>query len=232
MDAVRVYIVEDDPMVASINKRFTEKVVPFKVVGTSSTEQDAIGQIKVLEPDLVLLDIYLPQGNGLDLLQKIRQQNIPTDVILVTAAKDTSTIHQTLRFGAVDYLIKPFDFERLQQALRNYLKLRQLMAKNLDLSQNELDKLNALGDLNLDSSNPNGSTSFLPKGVHQLTLDQIISFLIKQNKPLSCQHIASALAMSKITVWRYLEYLLEKGKVKVELEYGTIGRPTKRYSVS
>jgi response regulator of citrate/malate metabolism len=214
-------------MVAHINKKFTEKVPPFKVVGTSFDSDDAIEKIKELKPDLLLLDIYLPQKNGLYILQEIRQQNIPIDVIMVTAAKDTATIHQALRFGAVDYLIKPFDFERLQQALCNYLNLRQLMDKNLNLSQEELDKLNSF---NLNTIN---TATILQKKVHQLTLDQITNFLLEQNQPLSCQQIASALAISKVTVWRYLEYLADKGNVKIQLEStGFSGRPTKLYSIA
>ncbi|HWJ02822.1 MAG TPA: response regulator [Verrucomicrobiae bacterium] len=225
MEQIKVFIVEDDPMVASINQRLTEKVTPFSVVGTGTTEAGALNQIETLNPDLVLLDIFLPQGNGLELLKQIRNRNIPTDIIVVTAAKDTNTIYETLRYGAVDYLIKPFDFERLQLALRNYLRLRQLMGKDKTLNQAELDKLNFMPE----ESNP--VSGWLPKGVHTITLEQIISYLIKQSQPVSCLDLASALSISKITVWRYLEYLISKEKVEVELEYGTKGRPTKLYRV-
>lgn len=226
MELIRVFIVEDDPMVASINKQFTEKVMPFKVIGTSSTESDAFEKIKELQPDLVLLDIFLPSGNGLNLLKQIRKENISTDIILVTAAKDTATIQETLRYGAVDYLIKPFDFERMQQALLNYLNLRQLIIEHANVSQDELDQYNHsvdIGGLNTLSS--------LPKGVHFLTLKQLLNYLDSQKNPMSCQQIADALTLSKITAWRYLEYLVEKGKVEVALEYGAIGRPTKQYRI-
>lgn len=225
MKDVKVFIVEDDPMVALINTRFVENLPPFKVIGTSSTEENALETISKLRPDLILLDIYLPQGNGLDLLKQIRYLGLPIDVILVTAAKDSATIYESLRFGAIDYLIKPFDFERLQQAFNNYLRLRQLISKNIDLKQEDLDKLNMPSD-------EDKSLTDLPKGVHLLTLEQILSFLLKQDQPLSCQQIASALNMSKITVWRYLEYLTDNGKLKVDLVYGTVGRPTKYYRAS
>ncbi|MEW6661017.1 MAG: response regulator [Bacillota bacterium] len=223
MKTVQVLIVEDDPMVAHINKQLTEKVVPFKVVGICTTEEEAINAIAALKPDLVLLDIYLPSGSGLSLLQAIRQQDLPSDVILITAAKDISTVSQALRHGAIDYIIKPFDLERLEKALKNYLRLRSILAKDKDLSQEDLDNLNQISSEKPEQMGP------LPKGVHSLTLDQIMSFLLKQVRALSCQQIASALSMSKITVWRYLEYLVAKGKIKVELEYGTKGRPTKLY---
>lgn len=224
MEVIKVLIVEDDPMVASINDRFIAKIPHFKVVGASSTEDEALHAIHVLKPDLVLLDIYLPQGNGLDLLKQIRYSGLPIDVILVTAAKDSNTLNESLRFGAVDYLIKPFDFERLQQAFQNYLKLRKLISKKTDLSQFELDKLKMVEE--------DGKTlADLPKGVHLLTLEQILSFLLKQDHALSCQQISSALHMSKITVWRYLEFLTNTNKIKVELVYGPVGRPTKHYRV-
>ncbi|WP_028309264.1 response regulator transcription factor [Desulfitibacter alkalitolerans] len=225
MKKITVFIVEDDPMVVSINKRFTEKIVPFKVIGTSSSQDNALTQIKQLRPDIVLLDIFLPQGNGLEILKQIRQQDIPTDVILITAAKDTYTIYQTMRYGAIDYIIKPFDMERLEQSLRNYEKLRLLLNKKTDLNQSDIDRITTPGEDSSQKAQPS-----LPKGLHLITLEQIISFMLKQNKPLSCQQIATSLNMSKITAWRYLDYLTNVGKVLVALEYG-IGRPTKLYMV-
>lgn len=213
-------------MVASINKQFTEKVAPFKVVGTSNSEAESLHKILELKPDLILLDIFLPNGNGLNLLKKIRKENIPTDIVIVTAARDTATIQETLRYGAVDYLIKPFSFERLQQALLNYLNLRQMINENADVSQEELDQYNFAVDI----SGLN-TLSSLPKGVHFFTLNQLLKFLDSQDNSLSCQQIADALSLSKITAWRYLEYLVEKGKVEVTQEYGSIGRPTKQYKI-
>ncbi|MGI6449841.1 MAG: response regulator [Desulfitobacteriia bacterium] len=226
MELIRVFIIEDDPMVASINKQFTEKVAPFKVVGTSNSEAESLHKILELKPDLILLDIFLPNGNGLNLLKKIRKENIPTDIVIVTAARDTATIQETLRYGAVDYLIKPFSFERLQQALLNYLNLRQMINENADVSQEELDQYNFAVDI----SGLN-TLSSLPKGVHFFTLNQLLKFLDSQDNSLSCQQIADALSLSKITAWRYLEYLVEKGKVEVTQEYGSIGRPTKQYKI-
>lgn len=226
MKPVRVLIVEDDPMVASINKKLTEKVENFQVIDIASTEDMALKKITESAPDLVLLDIYLANGNGLNFLQKIRVMDIPADVILVTAAKDSKTIAQSMRYGAIDYIIKPFDLERLEKSLKNYLKLRFLLDKEKDIRQSDLDKINekSIGGVP-------AMTGELPKGVHALTLEQILVFLLKQDKPLSCEQVSLELAMSKITVWRYLEYLVEQGKVKVELVYGAVGRPSKKYYV-
>lgn len=227
MELIKVLIVEDDPMVASINKQFTEKVPAFKVVAICDSESESMEKLKELRPDLILLDVYLPHGSGVSFLKQIRQEGIPVDVILITAARDTVTIQESLRYGAVDYLIKPFDFERFQQALMNYLNLRMMIKENTNVDQTDLDQFHFV-------SNPgelNPLTS-LPKGVHFLTLKQILNFLANQQKALSCQEIADSLGLSKITAWRYLEYFVEKGNVEVSLEYGSIGRPTKLYRIT
>ena len=228
MRSVRVYIVEDDPMVADINRRMTEKIPPFKLVGISYNEKSGLAEIRRLQPDLVLLDIYLPGNSGLKLMQSIREEGLPCDVILITAAKDANTIYETLRYGAIDYIIKPFNLERLEKSLRNYLKLRSILSKKQEFTQEEIDKMNN----GLRAPNRCETHDQLPKGVHYLTLNHIVGFLLRQNSPLSCQEIADRLSMSKITVWRYLEYLLASNKVAVELDYGVVGRPSKKYYIS
>jgi two-component system response regulator DctR len=228
MKNIKVYIVEDDPMVADINKRMTEKVAPFKVIGIGADQDSAFKQISKLKPDLVLLDIYLPNGSGLDLLQTIRETELPCDVILVTAAKDTGTIYKTMRYGAIDYVIKPFNLERLEKALNHYLRLRSTLIKDEELTQEDIDKLNSY-DTNKQTQK---EVANLPKGVHAVTLNHILSYLLKQQQPLSCQAIADDLSMSKITAWRYLEYLAEIKKVSVDLDYGAVGRPSKKYFIS
>ncbi|NLI92445.1 MAG: response regulator [Peptococcaceae bacterium] len=224
MNKAKVYIVEDDPMVAYINKKYIEKLPDFCVVGSSSEETDALERIKELRPDLVLLDIYLPEGNGVDLLKQIRYFELPSDVICVTAASDSATINKIFRLGAIDYILKPFDDIRLERALKSYLKIRNLISKTAKLSQDDLDQLNLFAEK--EKTLPS-----LPKGLHLITLEQILTFLLKHDNYLTCQQIASALSMSRITVWRYLEYLLHEEKITVDLEYGTVGRPTKQYRI-
>ncbi len=224
--AVRVMIVEDDPMVASINRRLVEKVASFKVVGVISGERDALERIRAAEPDLVLLDVFLPYGNGVKILQDLRQGELPVDVILITAANDSRTIYQCLRLGAIDYIIKPFDLERLETSLSNYRKLRSLLAGEHEVSQTDID------DIGVKESSSPSEKAQLPKGIHPLTLDQVTSFLIKQQQPLPSDEIAEGLSMSKITVWRYLEYLIERKMANVEQTYGSIGRPRRLYYIN
>ena len=224
MSTIKVLIVEDDPMVAEINKNYIHQLeLPFSIIGIGSTFQEAIDIITSTMPDLILLDIYLPDGSGMDLLKTIRKQNLPIDVIVITAAKDTVTVQEALRHGAVDFLIKPFRFDRFKQAFSNFMHLQALIHKEENINQADFDS-------RFRPSNVSQLLSSLPKGVHIYTLKQIMDYLHKQTEAQSCREISENLAMSKITAWRYLEYLVEKERVKVSLEYGT-NRPTKRYSL-
>ena len=224
LDLVQVFIVEDDPMVSSICKSFIEKVPPFRTIGICGSEEESLVRIRKAQPDLILIDIQLNGGSGLNLLKQLRAENIPSDAIFITAAKDGDTILDAFRYGAIDYLIKPFDFDRLRQSLRHYLQLMQLTKETREINQKNIDQYKYFAEVG-----SSGALSSLPKGVHYMTLNQLNEYLETQDSALSCQQISQALSLSKITTWRYLEYLVEKGKVGVTLEYGMIGRPTKLY---
>ncbi len=217
-------------MVSDILRRAIERISGFKVMGTSASESDALQKIAKLLPDLILLDIYLPSGNGLNILKQVRQSELATDVILVTAAKDVETVYATLRFGAVDYIIKPFDLNRLKAALMNYARMRKILNKKEDIHQDDLDKIGNKSDPDVDAAKAPDREE-LPKGVHQLTLEQLLTILLREKKPMTCQEIATVMSMSKITVWRYLEYLVETKKIKYSLLYGGTGRPSKIYYI-
>lgn len=221
-EAIRVLIVEDDSMVAEINKRYTEKTGGFQVVGVATTGEEAVEAVRSLKPDLVLLDVYLPRGNGLEVLRTIRATDIAADVILITAAQDAASVEQALRYGAVDYIIKPFDFQRLAGTLNAYRERRRRLAEGERLGQAEIDRL--------VKGVPAGGGEFdLPKGLDRYTLDQVQNYLSTRDGALSAQEVAAALGLSRVTVRRYLEYLVEAGKATAELEYVPVGRPVKRY---
>lgn len=220
--AIGILIVEDDPMVAEVNRQYTEAAGDFRVVGVARTVAEALRQVKALRPDLVLLDVYLPDADGVTALKRIRQSGAPADVILVTAAQDAATVQEVLRWGAIDYIIKPFRPERLKGALESYRWMReQLRGRNL-LDQEQVDRMMQGAASSAEAEQP-------PKGLTELTLRQVLLYLVKAGRPVTVQEVADGVGLARVTARRYLDYLTQRKRVKIVAEYGTIGRPRHRY---
>lgn len=216
---IKVFIIEDDPMVLEVNTGFLEKIPFFQLEGVARTGQDAINLIKKHKPDLVLLDMFLPDLSGFDVLKVIREEEIPTDVILITAARDSKSIHEVFRLGAVDYIVKPFRFERFKAAMESYEKMWRKLRDDSDLKQEDIDEIKKL----------TFEEEYLPKGLSDKTMKQILLTLIEQNRPITAENLATELGMARVTVRRYLDYLVQKGKVQYEIQYGSVGRPSHFY---
>ncbi|WP_282936909.1 response regulator [Paenibacillus sp. RC67] len=225
---VEVLIVEDDLRIAEINRRFIEKVEGFQVVGIATDEPQAKEQLDILQPHLVLLDIYLPGSSGLDILQYIRQHYRDTDVVMITAAKEVDSIREAVRSGAFDYIMKPLIFDRLQETLLRYLEFhRELnrMNENGSISQSDVDRLlsgTAKKDTGLE-------VSFLPKGIDKLTLVKVTQTISRAPDGLTADQIAKMIGVSRSTGRRYLEHLVSLGGVYADLSYGVVGRPERVY---
>lgn len=226
MDPIRLVITEDDPMVMEVNSEFVSRIDGYTLVGKAYNAEETQKVIKESKPDLLLLDYFLPDMDGLTLLKLIRQQEYPVDVIFVTANREPQHIQEILRYGAIDYIFKPFRFERIQAALTQY---RYMMKKLRDdegkLEQADMDIITGMRFK--DQASSGGSP--LPKGLNDRTLQQIVSFLEKQNTPLSAEEVASGTGLARVTVRRYLDFLEKRGKVQLEIQYGSIGRPVNRY---
>ncbi|MFD2654799.1 response regulator [Gracilibacillus thailandensis] len=223
--AIKVLIVEDDPMVAEFNKRFLSMVEGYRLVDIAYSVEEAMEQMEEKQHgiDLVLLDIYMAGDNGLEMLSAIRQKEIPIDVILITAATDTENIQSALHHGAIDYLIKPFEFERFKQALMRYKEKFELLHRRKKLNQLELDqKL-----LNSDKEKVIENKA-LPKGLTKSTLLIIIN-TIKKAKTFSTDEIAESTGISRVSVRKYLTFLVKIDVLEETLTYG-IGRPVYQYS--
>lgn len=220
MDKFRVLIVEDDPKVASVNKRFIEKMPQFEVRGIVGSGEMAIEAVQRHRPELLLLDVYLPHLDGVGILKLLRQQDLPVDVILISAARDAGIINEALRFGAIDYIIKPFGFSRFAAALERYCRLKNHLVEGHDLEQTCLDSI-------LDKI----AQTELPKGLDNYTLQKVLECLTFGPTPISSEKVAEFLGISRITARRYLEYLVQQKKVTVELVYGNVGRPGHLYNL-
>jgi response regulator of citrate/malate metabolism len=218
---IRVLIVEDDFRVAEINRKMTERVTEFSVVGTVGTGTEALQYITEKPVDLILLDVFLPDTPGIEVLKEIRKRELPIDFILVTAAHDSRTIQEALRYGIVDYLIKPIDMERYQKALRAYRKQRLTLQKETELNQTEIDSVRITG-----VSTPNS----LPKGISAPTLQKVMKAVQTCTPvPFTLERLASHASISKITAHRYLEYLYRTGILGKESQYNKVGRPAALY---
>jgi two-component system, CitB family, response regulator DctR len=218
---IRVLLVEDDPMVQAVNAQFVSKVGGFEVVGTAITGEEALMKLEELKPDLVLLDIYMPKRDGKETIREIRMRNEHVDVIVISAANDADTVREMLRHGAIDYIIKPFQFERIQQALKRYEKLRNDLNQNKTISQQQVDCWLY--------ANSKPVHTGLPKGLQQQTLRQVMLYLETQIVPRSAEETAEAIGIARVTARRYLEYLAEAGEIERDVQYGTIGRPIHKY---
>lgn len=218
---IRVLIIEDDPMVAEFNKRYLKEVKGFTLAGIVHTVKAAMEYLKSEQVDLILLDVYMPGATGLELLRFIREKNILTDVILITAAADKENIQTALRYGAVDYLIKPFEFERFNQALIQYKEKYHFFANNHLLRQEDLDGR----ILSTEQKLVGESIDDLPKGLTSSTLESIINIIqSKENSQFSTDDISEVTLISRVSVRKYLKFLAHIGVLEESLTYG-IGRP-------
>lgn len=231
MSSFRVLIVEDDPMVAEVTRAYVEESGPFAVVGTARTGRDGVGMAVELAPDLVVLDIYMPDMDGLGALREIRRLELPADVLVVTAAQDVKTVQEVLRQGAVDYIIKPFKFERVRSTLQAYAQMRGRLSGGEVLSQEELDRLtHGLGAQPKPEPPPAPPAEQpLPKGLTDWTLRQVLLYLVNRGEPLSAAEVADGIGLSRVTVRRYLDYLVQQGRLGVKQHYAPVGRPVYRY---
>ncbi|MEN8905325.1 MAG: response regulator [Clostridiales bacterium] len=219
---IHVLIVEDDPMVAHLNRKYIESIEGFKVTGEATNGEQAMVFCKKQRVDLIILDIYMPKLDGIEFLKTLRKEFILIDVILVTASKDTETIDIALKLGAIDYLIKPFEYNRLKKSLNNYLKRMEVLNSSKSIIQEDLDKLTYLSEEKLKNT--------LIKGLHKNTLNMIIEFFKTNEKwEHTSEELAEKLNLSRVTIRRYMEYLESTGEIIMEIQYGTVGRPSHLY---
>lgn len=225
MEPIRIMIVEDDPMVMEVNCGFVSKVDGFEVTGKASTAAEALAAIGREKPDLLLLDYFLPDQDGLAVLKEIRRCEWPVDVILLTANRSPSHIQEILRCGALDYILKPFRFDRIRVALEQYRYVWCKLRGDQPLEQSDMDQIMGL---RMHSVRP-AADHPLPKGLNPHTLQQILQYLSAQKEAQSAEEVAQGTGLARVTARRYLEYLHQKGNVQLEIQYGSIGRPINRY---
>ena len=217
---IRILIVEDDFMVAKVHAGFVRQTPGFDVVGVAHSGAEALEEARRLAPDLVLLDIHLPDISGLDLLQQLREAQPDLDALVISAAREVDTVRRALRGGIVHYLMKPFSGEDLRDRLEHYRRTYHSLAESA--GQAEQEDVNEVFGIKR-AARP------LPKGCSPETLQLVKAMLRGAPGDVSATEAAEQLGTSRVSARRYLEYLTEEGQVVVQLRYGGVGRPERRY---
>ncbi|MFE4455303.1 response regulator [Streptomyces sp. NPDC056796] len=226
----KVLVVDDDFMVAKLHSRYVSAMDGFTVVGVAHTGSEALRAARRLRPDLVLLDIYLPDMDGIQVLRELRAaeerdgDGRSADALFITAARDAGVVRAALRAGAQHYLIKPFHRSALREQLHHVASLRNrldaLDEAHREARQEDVDRI--------FGTRPPGSRE-LPKGLAAHTADLVERVLRAHPSGLSASECAEAGALSRVSARRYLEYFAETGRAEVTLRYGGTGRPERRY---
>ena len=220
----KVLIVEDDPMVAMINEQYVNRNKQFSVVGKCKDGTSAMEFLEKQEVDLVILDVFMPYQDGFETLRQVRKNKTSVDVIMVTAANDKESLEEALHLGVVDYLVKPFTFERFRIALDKYVAQVEALKDLETLNQKNIDFI-------IDNSRKK-SEDLHPKGIQEKTLQLILEQLRNQDSGwLTGDAIAGQTGLTGVTVRRYMNYLSETGVVLEEMNYETGGRPCMLYKL-
>jgi response regulator of citrate/malate metabolism len=212
---IRVLVVDDDFMVAKVHSGYVGRTPGFEVVGVAHTGGDALKAVADLRPDLVLLDIYLPDRDGVSVLRELRTV-ADTDVIVISAANDVETVRAAMRGGVLHYLIKPFTYAALYDQLRHFAALHE-----------KLSALSRAGQSDVDQVFGGRPSRVLPKGLSGETAT-LVEQVLRSGEDVSAAECAARTDISRVSARRYLEHFVSTGQADVRLRYGT-GRPERRY---
>lgn len=218
---INVLVVEDDPMVAQLHEHYLSQIKGFELCDIAGNGDEALSLLAENCYDLLILDVFMPTMDGLQLLAKIREAGYDVDVIIVSAANDKDKIKLALRLGAVDYIIKPFEFERFNLALNNYLKRYHIVEDQTVLVQSELDKTIIRQEEQVVVS--------LPKGLDKNTLATVWDCIKNIEGMFTTEEVAAMVGISRVSIRKYLEFLKTLHLLKLDLHRGSVGRPVYKY---
>jgi response regulator of citrate/malate metabolism len=220
--SVQVLVVEDEQIAAEAHRTYVERVPGFAVCGVARSFQEAVRMLRTSTVDLLLLDMHLPDGHGLDLLRQLRALGQPIDVIAVTSTRDVEVVRAAATLGVVAYLLKPFTFAMLRTKLEQYRTYRDTLAPEQAVDQESVDAV-------FGAMRPPATGAALPKGLSPETLDAVRAALVDSDQHLSAGEVAALIGASRVTARRYLEHLAETGVLVRTTRYGGSGRPQVEY---
>ena len=217
---ITTLVVDDEPRIADIHAAYVNKVPGFTVLGLAHNAAEAFNLVEAARPDLLLLDLYLPDEHGLDLLQRVHGlTSHRPDTIVITASRDVDSVRRALQLGALHYVVKPFGFRQLADRLESYRELRAGLAKLGETTQSDVDKLFGL------SRGGGGTAGAPPLHTMQLVLESVRQ---STGRPTATE-VATTVGISRPTAQRYLAQLVSMGLLELDLQYGAAGRPSHRY---
>ncbi|MEV0368852.1 response regulator [Streptomyces sp. NPDC050636] len=219
---IDVLVVDDDFYVAEVNSGYVSRIPGFRVVGRAHTAAEALTAVERGGVDLMLLDHYLPDEDGLRLVRRLRRLGHETDIIMISAAHGAELVRSALRNGVLQYLVKPFGFPALRAKLTSYAQMRTRLDRFAELGQGEVDEIFGTLHTPVQAEAP-------PKGYSAATTERIRDVLVRAGQPLSAQEVADLTGVSRSTAQRYLKHLQECGRVQLTLKYGGAGRPEHHY---
>lgn len=220
-----VLIVEDDAMVSSINTRYVERIPEFKVTGTATSVKEAMKLTKKYLFDLLLIDIHLINESGVDLIKMLRKEEYPADFIMITAINEQETIELCAQYGAVDYILKPFQFDRFQKSMLRFKQQKELLNTQNKMEQADIDQFYWLEK----EQEQKPTEAELEKGLTEQTLQLILAVIDSFEQAFTIQELTEKMSLSHVSIRKYIHYLEKNDFLEVEQRYGTVGRPTNFY---
>ncbi|MFY0741175.1 response regulator [Solibacillus silvestris] len=225
-NTIEVLIVEDDMRIAQIHEKFLEQIDGFKTIGMSHTIEEAKIWLDTIKPDLILLDIYFADNLGTELIDYIKQKDMDTDIILITAAAEVEIVKKAYASGVIDFLLKPLTLQRFKECLLKYKEKKTILSSTDRLQAEDIKKL--WNNLTYASELEKGSN---PKGIDSVTKEKVVTYIQNCDEGITAEKLGKEIGISRTTARRYLEHLMDEKIIFVEHIYGYVGRPERRYFI-
>ncbi|MGE6631699.1 response regulator [Bacillus sp. NPDC077027] len=220
---IKVLIAEDDFRIAAIHESYIQQIHGFHVIGKAKSAQDMWFVLHKEHVDLILLDVYMPDELGTNLLPLLRERYPEVDVIVITAATEIKHLKEALHYGIIHYLIKPVTSNKFSQVLTAYKEKKNLINSKNEVSQTMIDLF--FGQMQQEQKDERD----LPTGINSLTLEKVKELMMVERRGITAEELGEKMGASRTTARRYVEYLVSTGECRAELAYGIIGRPERRY---
>ena len=220
---IKVLIVEDDFRIAEIHQKLLESIDGIEIVGKALRAEESWQYIEKHQVDLLLVDVYMPDQLGIDLVIELKEKYSHLDFIMITAARDTSLLERSMNAGVFYYLIKPVELGKLREIIELYKERKKIIQSSEFVNQAMIDLIFRT------TTTETIAKEYLPKGINELTLSNVLEIMESLPDGTTAEEMGERLGASRTTARRYMEHLVATGKMRAGLEYGIVGRPERKY---